>query len=384
MLVNPQYIENLAMKKNVFYLLLSLLLLVGTSCENDKIPPGFSPPRVAETILDPEHTATVEIQDVTQMYEAVGTIRPLTESVIESQISAQVVKICCVPGTAVKKGQWLIQMDARRLNTRKKQAEEGLSVAKNQLKQTYKSMDEAKAALDQAKAAYRRTQKLFDSGIVASQKLEIDRAGFLQAKARLEKSQEAEQAAESAIRNAREVVKEAQIALGYAQIISPADGVVAERIVDPGDMAVPGKPLLILQTSGALRLEANVREGLIHRIILGNEYQVRIKTIGKTVRSRVEEIVPYADPATRTFLVKASLPLTPGIYPGMFGRLLIPVEKSQTLLIPRSAVIQVGQLELVHVKKENRWQSVYIKTGKPFGNKIEVLAGLAGNETIGY
>jgi len=155
-------------------------------------------------------------------------------------------------------------------------------------------------------------------------------------------------------------------------------------MIDPGDIAVPGKPLLIIQTSGALRLEANVREGLISRIILGNDYQVRIETIRKTVGSQIDEIVPYADPTTRTFLVKASLPDTPGIYPGMFGRLLIPVEKKRTLLIPQKAVIQVGQLELVYVKKDKTWQSVYIKTGKRFGEKIEVLAGLTGNETIGY
>ncbi|MCK5349271.1 MAG: efflux RND transporter periplasmic adaptor subunit, partial [Desulfobacula sp.] len=149
-------------------------------------------------------------------------------------------------------------------------------------------------------------------------------------------------------------------------------------------LAIPGKPLLMIQTSGALRLEANVREGLISRIVLGNDYQIRIETIGKTVVSKIDEIVPYADPATRTFLIKASLPETPGIYPGMFGRLLIPVEKEKTLLVLQKAVVRVGQLELVYVKKEGAWQSVYIKTGKKFGEKIEVLAGLTGNETIGY
>ncbi len=68
----------------------------------------------------------------------------------------------------------------------------------------------------------------------------------------------------------------------------------------------------------------------------------------------------------------------------MFGRLLIPVAKDKTLLIPQKAVMLVGQLEQVYVKKDNSWQSVYIKTGKKFGEKIEVLTGLTGNETIGY
>ena len=372
------------MKKTFLIICIVLILFTCFACENDKIKPGFSGNKVSKNISDPVNITSVEKQKIIQMYEAVGTIRPLTESIIESQVSAQVVKVSCVPGTPVKKGQLLINLDARRLTAQLKQAREGLAVAKNGLKQTYKSMDEAKAGLDQAKAAYNRTKKLFEADIVPSQTLEIDKSGYLQAKARLEKVQEGESAAKSSIRNAEEIVKEAQIALGYAGITSPAAGVVVERMIDPGDLAVPGKPLLKIQTSGALRLEANVREGLISRVIIGNTYQVNIETIGKTVQSRIEEIVPYADPSTRTFLVKASLPATPGIYPGMFGRLLIPVANEKTLLIPEKAVRRVGQLELVYVQKEGAWQSVYIKTGKRFGEKIEVLSGLLGNETIGY
>ncbi|NOX34123.1 MAG: efflux RND transporter periplasmic adaptor subunit [Deltaproteobacteria bacterium] len=372
------------MKKFFFFVLVLSMVPIFSACENDKIPPGFSKNNTQKKIAAPGHTALVEKSEVTRMYEAVGTVRPLTESVIESQVSAQVIKVSCVPGTRVKKGQVLIRLDARQLTTQLKQAKEGLSVAKNALQQTFKSVDEAKAGLDQAKAAYERTKKLFKSDIVPSQRLEIDKAKYLQAKARLEKSREAQLSARASIRQSREIVKEAGIGLGYTRITSPATGVVIKRMIDPGDLAVPGKPLLMIQTSGSLRLEANVREGMMSRVVLGHDYKVRIETIKKTVLSEIEEIIPYADPSTRTFLVKASLPDTPGIYPGMFGRLLIPVEKEKTLLIPIEAVIKVGQLELAHVKKNNAWQLVYIKTGKKFGKKVEVLAGLTGNETIGY
>jgi len=372
------------MKRKLVFIFLISIFFIFLACDNDKIQPGVSGDSPSKKNFDPENIVFVEKQEITRMYEAVGTIRPLTEAIIESQVSTKVLKVFIVPGSAVKKGQLLIQLDARRLTTQLKQSQEGLVVAKNNLKQTYKSMDEAKADLDQAQAAYNRTKKLFKSGIVTSQNLEIDKSKFLQAKARLEKSQEMEASAKASIRQAQEIVKEAQIALDYSEITSPASGVVAQRMIDPGDLAVPGKPLLIIQTSGSLRLEANVREGLISRIILGNDYPVKIKSLGKTIPSKIEEIVPYADPATRTFLVKASLPDTPGIYPGMFGRLLIPVEKNKTLLIPQKAVMLVGQLEQVFVKKDTSWQLVYIKTGKKFGEKIEVLSGLIGNETIGY
>ena len=127
-----------------------------------------------------------------------------------------------------------------------------------------------------------------------------------------------------------------------------------------------------------------MREGLISQVVLGREYSVKIDTIDKIISSSIEEIVPYADPATRTFQVKALLPVMSGVYPGMFGRLLIPVKKENTLLIPKAALIKVGQLEQVYVKKGDAWQRVYIKTGRVYGEKVEVLAGLMADETIGY
>lgn len=371
------------MKKTLAKILLITSLPVLFACGNDTIAPGTTDSN-GNSEKSPQHTALVEQADISRVYEAVGTIRPLTESVIESQVSAQILSVFFTPGKAVKKGDVLIELDARRLKTQSKQTRERLSVAGKQLAQARKGEDEARAGLDQAKAAHERTKKLFDSGIVASQKLEIDRSAFLQAKARLEKAQEAVLAAKSAVRQVQEVVKEASIALGYSKITSPDDGVVTERMADPGDLAVPGKPLLVIQTSGSLRLEAHVREGLIHRVKKGPPYEVDIRTLEKKVTSYIEEIVPYADPATRTFLVKASLPNTPGIYPGMFGRLLIPVEKETTLFVPKHAVRRVGQLEMIWVRHNNAWQSIYIKTGKAFGDKIEVLAGLSPNETIGY
>ncbi len=372
------------MKKKRCFIIILFASFFFFSCDNDKIKPGFVKNNIPENTIHPDHIISVEKKEITQMYEAVGTIRPLTESVIESQISAQVLKVFYVPGMSVKEGDPLIDLDARRLSSQLNQAQEGLAIAKKHLSQAYKSIDETKAMLDQNLATYNRSKKLFESGVVSSQRLDIDKSAYLQSKARLEKSKESEHAARAAIRKAQQVVKEARIAKGFTKILSPANGVVVKRMIDPGDLAVPGKPLLIIQTSGSLRIEANVREGLISRVSIGNEYQVDIKSIEKTIVSKVEEIVPYADPATRTFLIKAALPEIKGIYPGMFGKLLIPVDKHQTLLIPQGAVKLVGQLELVYVKKSGAWQSVYVKTGKKFGNKIEVLSGLKGDETIGY
>ncbi len=369
------------MKKFIFSILLSVLIF---SCDADTIPPGNTK---NSTSAPPLFLNTVEVQkkQITRTHAAVGTIRPLTETRIESQVSGQVLKVTVVPGARVAPRQVLAVLDSRQLVARMDQAKEGLAYAKNALNQAKKARDEARAGMDQSQAAYLRTKTLFDKEVVPSQQLEIDQAGYLQAKARFERSKEGVRAAQTGIRQAQEVINEAQISLGYASIVSPAAGVVVERLMDPGDQAVPGKPLLIIQTSGSLRLEAHIREGLIQKVIQGKTYGVEIQTLGHIVDATIEEIAPYADPETRTFLVKAALPNTPGIYPGMFGRLLIPVKQEDALLIPEAAITRVGQLEMVNVQsQENQYTSVYIKTGKQFGPKIEVLSGLNGTETLGY
>lgn len=368
---------------SISYLLIIFFLGI-YGCDSSSIEPGVS-------LADPDkqrpsyaNIVQAETREVIRVYEAAGTIRPLTESSIESQASAKILKVLCKPGDPVQKGQLLIRVDARRLEAQFKQAKEGLGVAEKQQARADKSINAARAKLNQAKAAYDRSQKLFKSAIISSQQLEQAESEYLQAKAGLEQEEQAKQAVTASVRQAREVVKEAGIAVGYTRILAPANGIIIQKLADPGDLAVPGKPLLIMQTSGALRLEANVREGFISTIKKGANYQVRIEALKKTVPSQVEEIQPYADPDSRTFLVKASLADTQGIYPGMFGRLLIPREKESTILIPVAAVKRIGQLELVNIKIRDEWQSVYVKTGKIFDDKLEVLSGLSGNETLGY
>jgi multidrug efflux pump subunit AcrA (membrane-fusion protein) len=97
----------------------------------------------------------------------------------------------------------------------------------------------------------------------------------------------------------------------------------------------------------------------------------------------VEEIVPMADPLTRTFLVKAALPETPGLYPGMFGRLFIPMGTRQAVVAPRAAVRRVGQLEMVTVMDDGVSRAYAVKTGQALeGGYVEILSGLSGSETL--
>lgn len=366
----------------VWYIIIFIIGVFDHVCLGEKIQPGKIIPN-QETKAFSLKEGKAELQKITEWYEAVGTIRPRTETSIEAQVTAQVLDVKVRPGNKVQKGQVLIALDNRQVSSRLDQARQGVKSATAVREQAKQAVVAAKAALNQAEADYQRIKKFYQAQAATAQNLEQAESAYLQAKANLKSAEEASVAAEAGIRQAQEAIREAEIALGFSTIRAPEDGEVLKRLVEPGDLAVPGKPLLILQTAGTLRLEAYVREGLISKVTPGSEFQVMIGTNGKTFPAKVEEIVPYADPQSRTFLVKASLPQIEGIYPGMFGKLLIPVQELEVVMIPETAIRRVGQLELVQVKINNQWKTRMVKTGQKIGEKVEILSGLSGNEMIG-
>lgn len=358
--------------------LLAVALLPG-----ERIAPSLLPPADSQAPA-PAHQAEARRRIVTEYAEAVGTIRPRAEAQIASQVTAKVIDVKVNPGDAVTRGQVLVTLDDRRFTSRLDQARQALKSAVAARGQARQTLAAAQAAFAQAQAEFKRVQTYYDSQAATAQDLERAESAFLQARAGVSRAEAAVAAGQAGVLQAEEAVREAQIALDYTRIRAHGDGEVLRRSVEPGDLAVPGKPLLVLHTQGTLRLEAYVREGLIGSLAVGQELSVELASLGRTTPATVEEIVPYADPQSRTFLVKSALPMVEGLFPGMYAKLRIPVGQATVVQIPRAAVRRVGQLETVRVKSSEGWQSRYIRTGGRFGEHIEVLAGLSGDETIGW
>lgn len=349
----------------------------------DKIDPGAFTV-VEQPPFTPSQTALVEVRETDQVVEAVGTVRPTTETRIESRVTGQVLNVPVRPGDAVDKGDLLVALDDRQTTSQLDQARQSLKTAEAGREQARHALEAAQAAFKQARANYQRIKIYYDSQAATAQELEAAEATFRQADAGVKRAEEGLAAAEAGILQARAVVDESAISLEYSRILAPEAGIVLKRFVEPGDLALPGKPLLALRTSGALRLEAYVREGLIDRVAPGASLDVAIQTLNQVIGATVEELVPYADPDSRTFLVKAAIPPVEHLYPGMFGKLRIPVGRQRIVIIPWSAVRRVGQLELVRVKINDSWQARYVKTGNRLHDEVEILSGLEGGETIGW
>jgi RND family efflux transporter MFP subunit len=160
------------------------------------------------------------------------------------------------------------------------------------------------------------------------------------------------------------------------------NGIVIDRLVEPGDQSAPGKTLLTLYDPSRLRVEASVRESDIGRLSPGLKLTVVVDALKAERQGTVEQIVPAADPTSRTFLVKVHLPDPAGLFPGMYARLRIPLDERQAVQIPSSAVRRVGQLTLVDVMQDGRPRRRAVRLGRSIGETVEVLAGLEEGEQI--
>ena len=362
--------------------LILLITYMGGFWTRGKIGPG----RVRKASLEsfqPQNTSRAEIQKIMEYYEAVGTVRPQTETKIEAQVTGRILEVLVRPGDAVIKGKPLVVLDTREFQARVDQARQDLTSAEARREQAKQAVLAAQAAYSQAESAYKRVKKYVESEAATKQELEQAESAFLQAKAKLRQAADGQKEAEAGVNRAKKVIEESRIALDYNRIKAPENGQVVKRLVEPGDLAWPGKPLIVLQTREALRLEALVREGLIHKVSPGTSLQVYVSALDRTMEGTVEEIIPSADPATRTFLVKVGFPPQKDLYPGMFGRLLVPIEEKEVVAVPDLAVKRMGQLEVVTIEEKGEWKEIFVKTGRRLmGEKVEIISGLKGDETI--
>lgn len=333
----------------------------------------------------PDSTVVAERAELPWVHEAVGTVKAQTDVRVEALVTGRVTKVLIRPGDKVKAGDTLVILDSRASQTRLERSRQARQTAASLTAQAEDILSAAKAGFAKANSTYRRMKQLHDQKVITADEVEQAETIFLQAQARLGQAQEGVAAAQARGREASKVVQEAEIALGYTTITAQEDGEVARRLAEPGDLAFPGKELLTLQTGASLRLEAMVRESLISQVRLGDELDVVVAALEgeEPLAATVDEIEPLADPVTRSFLVKARLTELPGLYPGMFGRLLIPLGKRESVLVPEVAVSRVGQLETIMVQSGDNWESVFVRTGAMHGDKVEILSGLSGGEVLG-
>lgn len=324
-------------------------------------------------------TADVTTSEISDVYRASGTVRARYTAAIAAKLVAAIREVRVQAGDRVRPGQPLIVLDSRDLEAGLRRAEAGRAEAQNAVAEADNAIAAAQAQLDLARATHQRFQDLLAKRSVSQQEYDEAAARLKSAAAALEMSQAKRRQVGSRIEQAEAEVASAKIALGYATLAAPFSGLVTERRADPGSLATPGTPLLLIEQEGSLRLEASLDESRLGLARVGQSVEVELD---RTVTGRVAEIVPAVDAATRTFTAKIDLPPAPGLRVGMFGRAAFPAGTRRAVLLPAAAVVEHGQVQSVYVVEGDIARLRLVSLGAPQGDRREVLSGLSGGEKV--
>lgn len=320
----------------------------------------------------PAHVSVIVAKQtsVPDWLEAPGTLRAALTSQISSQMMGNVIEVRAHEGDRVQSQQVLAVLD----DTQPRAATQG-AIAAETASQNNVSAAESELAL--AESTMNRYQQLYDKKSVSPQEFDEIKSRYQRALARRDMARAGQQQAHAELARAR-------ASLAYAQIRAPFSGVVTERRADPGTLASPGMPLFTMEDTRNYRLEVTVDESDIGIVHVGQAAPITMDALGGAELSgRVVQIVPAADPSSRSFLVKVQLPADARLRSGLFGRAHFSRGERPALLIPESSIVRRGQLQGVYVIDANQIATLrYITLGRSATRQIEVLSGLQDGERL--
>jgi RND family efflux transporter MFP subunit len=304
-------------------------------------------------------TALVEYREVDATYAAEGTIEAVRQATVAAQVSGRIVELKVNAGDTVKQGQMLARIDER-------EAAQGVASSEAQVAR-------AQADFGNARVNLERTKRLVAEKFVSQ--------------AALDKAQAEFDAASAGLLAAKAGAGQATTVRSHTVITAPFSGVIAERLIDLGDMAQPGRPLFTLFDPKALRVVAAVPEDTVGdlRGKVTGAY-AELPSLDKRLKPKLVTVLPSADARTHTKQVRLDLAedAAAGAYPGMFARAHFVTGRTKKLVIPAKAVAyrsEVAGAYVVAEKGEIRFRQ--LRVGEPTGDGgIEVLAGLAPGEKV--
>ena len=379
------------MKRVVFAILITLLMI---SCSQKAQQDQPAP------ILSGLKTETLQPSLVDDYYEAVGTVQARNRSVIAAKVMGNIVALHVREGDTVRAGQTLIEIDNREAGIQLQKTQAGMRESQDSLDEVERSIRAAESAHAAAQANEKlakttldRYETLFQRRSVSPQEFDEVRTKYEIAKAESERADRLLQATaarqnqmRARIDQAKADIANARVYAGYSRIAAPIDGIVVSKEADVGYMATPGMPLLTIENSSHYQLHAAVEESKLGTINLNDQVHVMLEALGNMdLVGAVEEIVPAADPATRSYIVKVALANAGDIHlrSGLYGKARFVTGQRKILSVPQTAIAQQGQLAGVFVVDQSGVARLrLVKTGRVIGDRVELLSGLNEGEEI--
>ena len=341
---------------------------------------------VASREPSPAFTASVVTATSHQwpsIYEVTGTVRARTLAIISAKWMGYVREVKVQVGDRVREGQSLVSLDTRDLDANANRAVAAREEVRSGIAEAESGVAIAKANLELAQITFKRMKSCMRRSRFPIRSLTRLPPSSRRHKRAYEMARAKRAQLDSKLAQADQEVRGSQVTRSYAEIHAPFAGVVTAKSVDPGNLAVPGAPLLTIEREGAYRLEASVEESHLSAIRVGQSVSLRWTESITAFDARVSEIVPAVDAASRSYTVKIDLPAVPTFRSGAFGRALFSVGSPP---VARYTFGGRHRTRPAAVGICGRWNGIartrLITVGQKAKDQVEVLSGLNAGEKV--
>jgi HlyD family secretion protein len=326
---------------------------------------GFRPPMTVEI-------AKVSRGNISSYLSVVGNLIGEATVEVAPKTGGRLISVNVKLGDRVRRGQLLAKLDDREIIEQVRQAEASHQVAEATIRQR-------DADLNLALTNVERSRNLYGRQLLPKQTLDDAEARYQAAVAQLDLSRA--QMAQSAAR-----LEELRINLANTSVVSPVDGFVGKRNVDPGAWVSQNAGVASIVDISRMRLVANVVEKDLRLVSAGDKATVEVDAFpGEKFSGQIARVSPILDPATRTAPMEVEIPNTGfRLKPGMYAKVNLEVEtREKVLLVPKVALVDSeGQRGVYQANEDNRAQFKAVKLGLEDADHAEILEGLAEGETI--
>jgi RND family efflux transporter MFP subunit len=326
---------------------------------------GNRPPMTVET-------ATAHRGTIMQQLVVVGNLVGDATVAVVPRATGRLQDIYVRLGDRVSRNQRIAKIEDFELQEQVKQQEAALEVSRATIRQR-------EADLKLAETNAERSRNLFARQLLPKQTLDDTEARYQAAVAQLDLAR-----AQNTQSTAR--LDELKINLQNTVIVSPVDGFVARRAVDPGAFVGQNAPVVDVVDIGRVRLVANIVEKDLKQLEAGDDTQVEVDAFpGETFMGRVARVAPVLDPATRTAPIEIEIP-NPGyrLRPGMYARVTVTTDQEkEALVVPANAVVDTGGRRGVFLAADNDTVSFRpVTVGVEDSTQIEILDGLSEGDRV--
>jgi len=297
---------------------------------------------------------TVELGNISLTAVVPGAVVPDQRANISSRLMGFIKKLDLKVGHKVEKGDLLFSLDSGDVNSAIAQAQS--------------SYDQARATFVNARQNFKRFERLYKEASISRQQFDTVSLQYKVAK--------------EGLAGARSALSQAKDQLKYVYVKAPFSGVVVNKMAVVGDLAMPGQPVLVIENLKSLSIQTQVARDLFTSLRSGDEVEVLLEGKNEPILATIYTLVAAADPVTRTHIVKLSLPDVGNINSGTFARINFNLGERQTLLIPKTAVLNRSGIEGVFVVQEGVARFRMVRLGEKIGELVEVQAGLSLGDVI--